>query len=195
MGWVWSQDSVIMSAMVFALLFAGVGLLVNTGRSCDTTNNFLVLNDANLSNQSLSQLYFDCLKYCGDKFSQSLSSKTECFAQCNNIGDFQSPAPVIVSADESDVLCRSDGIVVTGDSRIFSGCTIVTGDDSLDLRLNRGNSEPYDSTVPLVISDYGSDCCYPVECYRSLDEFLNSSCNRNCEYPVMCYSKAYQDWS
>jgi hypothetical protein len=88
MAWSWSQDSIVTVGFVVALFFVGVALLVNTGKSCDSTNNFVVLSDANLSNQSLSQLYFDCVKYCGDKFAGSQGSKTECFAQCKGIGDF-----------------------------------------------------------------------------------------------------------
>lgn len=86
--WLWSQDNLMMCAMIGALIFVGISLLVESSRSCDSTNNFVVLDDANMSNQSLSQLYFDCVKYCGDKFSGSQGSKTECFRQCDKVGDF-----------------------------------------------------------------------------------------------------------
>lgn len=83
----WVSDNLMVWVIVATLIFVGVSLLINTGRSCDTTNNFVVLDDANMTNQSLSQLYFDCVKYCGDKFAGlGMSSTTNCFNQCDKIG-------------------------------------------------------------------------------------------------------------
>lgn len=30
-------------------------------------------------------------------------------------------------------------------------------------------------------------CCYPIDCYDSIEAYANATCNRNCEYPVYCY--------
>lgn len=75
---------------ICAIIFLGISLLINAGRSCDTTNNFVVLDDANLTNKSLSQLYFDCVKFCSGKYAgQGMSSTTNCYQQCDKIGDFE----------------------------------------------------------------------------------------------------------
>jgi hypothetical protein len=83
-------DNLMVWVIVATLIFVGVSLLINAGRSCDTTNNFVVLDDANMTNQSLSTLYFDCVKFCSDRFaSQGMSSTTNCYQQCDKIGALQ----------------------------------------------------------------------------------------------------------
>lgn len=83
----WLMDNLFMLVIVPVLIFLGISLLINTGKSCDTTTNFLVLQDANLTNQSLSILYFDCVKFCSDKFAgQGMSSTSNCYQQCDKIG-------------------------------------------------------------------------------------------------------------
>lgn len=81
------KDTLLMIIFICAIIFLGISLLINTGRSCDTTTNFLVLEDANLTNQSLSILYFDCVKFCSDRYAgQGISSTTNCYNQCDKIG-------------------------------------------------------------------------------------------------------------
>lgn len=35
-------------------------------------------------------------------------------------------------------------------------------------------------------SNISTGCCYPLECYESMEAYINQSCNRDCEYPVAC---------
>jgi hypothetical protein len=36
-------------------------------------------------------------------------------------------------------------------------------------------------------------CCYPIECYESIEIYANATCNRNCEYPIACYRQPTEE--
>jgi hypothetical protein len=205
MVWSWSQDNIMMCGFMFALIFVGVSLLINTGKSCDSTNNFVVLSDANLSNQSLSQLYFEFWKgliigvCCGLVFTVSLvwffvymsqtigsyslddygcnvvarvysrdgcivRAETRMFQYCftkdairfwyeYNCEPLVVNSTSIVVSDNEDIICsvytNRGRIIVSGDSRRFSNCTItsVDNDSTFSWSLTRGNREPDNDTL------------------------------------------------
>lgn len=47
-------------------------------------------------------------------------------------------------------------------------------------------SETERGSIPIPNTIYSGNCCYPLECYKSMEAYINASCNRDCEYPVAC---------
>jgi hypothetical protein len=79
--------------LIAVLLFVGVSLIINTGKSCDITMQFIVLGANNetlsndtIGNQSLLEIKYSCTKICIERFENQYSYINDCWKQCNSLG-------------------------------------------------------------------------------------------------------------
>jgi hypothetical protein len=86
------NDTLMSIGLIAVLLFLAVSLLINTGKSCDTNIQFIVvgsnetLGNDTVSNQTLLNIKYDCTKICIDKFYSGGSAIKDCWNQCNSLG-------------------------------------------------------------------------------------------------------------
>jgi len=86
-------DSIIIQvAFIAALLFVAGSLIYNTGKSCDTTVQFMAVGpnnetipNATISNSTVLGIKYECTQFCANKFYGDSYKLKDCFAQCNSL--------------------------------------------------------------------------------------------------------------
>ena len=82
-----TQDNILMIVFACVLFFVAVGLFVNTGKSCDTNVEFIVVGDFEELNGTIPQLQFECIEMCSDQFDNDGYNYLElCYEQCTTAG-------------------------------------------------------------------------------------------------------------
>lgn len=76
------EKYILPTILVGAILFAGVGLFVNAGRSCDTQVDFIVVGNFSQINGTIPELQFSCVEMCSEQFNNDFQKLKLCYEQC-----------------------------------------------------------------------------------------------------------------
>lgn len=86
-NWRWTNDNLLMIGFMVVLAFVAIGLFVNTGKSCDTVIDFIVVGNYTELNGTIPQMQYECVAMCSEQMKgQGYNYFELCYEQCTTIG-------------------------------------------------------------------------------------------------------------
>ena len=89
--WAFARENMIVLAFFLIMLVVASGIIINWFRPASEDKvvfNITGVTDS-INATTLTQLHFECMKYCANKFYDSGGKLTECYSQCATLGKEQ----------------------------------------------------------------------------------------------------------